>query len=652
MEKKLRINELVKEINQHSYNYYTLDKPTISDADWDKLLDELEELEKETGYILPNSPTQNVGAQILKGFKKVKHPKKLYSLAKCNTESELEEWLYNMKTKHEVDEFSVEVKYDGLRIIATFENGVLVQASTRGNGTVGEDVTAQVSMINSFPKAIKYKKHLIVMGEAMIRNSVLEEYNKKSTEPLKNARNAAAGAIRNLDLSVVKERNLNLFMYDILEIEDSDLIKNQQDCHNFLIENGFDCWDIFDICQIEDVVSSVMSIDNKKNNFDILIDGAVVKVNDYSVRDEIGYTNKFPKWAMAYKFEAQEKTSKVLDIIWQVGRTGKLTPVAEIEPVELAGATVKRATLNNYGDIVRKDIKINSTVFVRRSNEVIPEILSVAEHFSDSVAIEKPTNCPYCNAELIEDGANLFCPNKEDCLTQVAQKLIHFCSRNAMNIEGVRDKSIMQFIETLDISSPVDLYYITKDELLKLDKYKDTKADNFIKSIEKSKQCNFSNFIYSLGIENVGEKTSYELANKFESLEALIDAKLDTLVEMNDIGEIVASSIIDYFSDLRNLELIEGLLKAGVNINYPKKLTTTNSHFANKIVVLTGSLENYSRTELTEILLNLGAKVSSSVSKNTDIVVAGESAGSKYDKAVELGIKIINEEELNILLKN
>jgi len=651
MDKQLRINELVKIINQHSYNYYTLDKPTISDADWDLLLDELIQLEKETGYILPNSPTQNVGAQVLKGFKKVKHPKKLYSLDKCNTFDDLKEWLYNINTKYGIEDFSVEVKYDGLRIIATYEDGMLVQAATRGNGIVGEDVTAQVSMINSFPKVIKYKKHLIVMGEAMIRNSVLEEINKKSNEPLKNARNAAAGAIRNLDLSIVKERNLNLYMYDILEIEDNDLITTQEDCHKFLVDNGFDYWDVFKIGNEKEVVELIDNIDKSKTDYDILIDGAVVKVNNYKIRDEIGYTNKFPKWAIAYKFEAQEKTSKVLDITWQVGRTGKLTPVAEIEPVELAGATVKRATLNNYGDILRKDIKINSTVFVRRSNEVIPEILSVAEHNSDSKDIIKPTNCPYCNTKLIEEGANLFCPNKENCLTQIAQKLIHFCSRNAMNIEGISSKSIGQFIEILGINSPVDLYRLTLNDLLRLDKFKETKADNFIKSIEKSKDCDFANFIYALAIENIGEKTSYSLANHFGNLESLINASIEDLTDIDDIGDIVAESIINYFSSMKNLDMIENLLSCGINIKYPTKPTNTNNEFYNKTIVITGSFAHISRTDLTQHLMNIGAKVSSSVSKNTDFVIAGESPGSKLDKAVSLGIKILNEEDLNNLLK-
>ena len=394
-----------------------------------------------------------------------------------------------------------------------------------------------------------------------------------------------------------------------------------------------------------------MEINAKRDSLDIMIDGAVVKVNDLAMREEIGYTNKFPKWAIAYKYEAQEKTSIVKNIVWQVGRTGKLTPIAEIEPVELAGATVKRATLNNYGDIQRKDIKINSSVFIRRSNEVIPEILATAEHFDNSIEVVKPDKCPYCGAALVEDGANLFCPNKTECVSQICQQLIHFCSRNAMNIEGVSKKTIYQFTDVLGINSPVDLYFITKEDLLKLDKFKDQKAYNFLKSIEKSKNCDFANFIYALGIKNVGEKTSYDLSKNFADINELIEAKKEALLQIEDVGEIIADSIVEYFNKLKNLEQIKALFEAGVTIKY----NNTISHdtlFTDKTIVLTGTLNNYSRSELTNILLSMGAKVSSSVSKNTDLVIAGESAGSKYAKAIELGIKIVNEEELNNILKS
>ncbi len=651
MDEKLRINELVKEINEHNYNYYTLDNPTISDDDWDKLLSELIELETKTGYILPNSPTQNVGGEILKGFSKVTHPTKLFSLNKCNETQQMQDWVNGLYSKYGVDKFTVEVKYDGLRIIARYENGELVQAATRGNGIVGEDVTKQVSMINSFPKVIKYKKHLMVMGEAMIRNSVLEKYNKHTNEPLKNARNAAAGAIRNLDLSVVKERNLNLYMYDILEIEDN-IINTQEQCHKFLIDNGFDVWDIFYICNHKDVLDKIMAINDVRDSLDIMIDGAVVKINDFAIRDEIGYTNKFPKWAMAYKYEAQEKTSIVRNIVWQVGRTGRLTPIAEIDPVELAGATVKRATLNNYGDLKRKDVKVNSSVFIRRSNEVIPEILNVARHFDNSIDIPKPEVCPYCGSKLVEDGANLFCPNKVNCISQICQNLIHFCSRNAMNIEGVSGKTIKQFREMLDINTPADLYYITREELLQLDKFKDLKADNFLNSIEKSKKCKFANFIFALGIDNIGEKTSFDLAERYNSLDELINAKKEDLVAIDDVGEVVADSIINYFNDPKNLKLIQDLLEAGIEIIYNKRNVDYNSPFYNKTVVITGTLDNYSRTDLTNKLMEIGAKVSSSVSKNTDYVIVGDNPGSKYDKALQLNIEIITEEKLNKMLNN
>lgn len=652
MDKKLRINELVKIINQHNFNYYTLDKPTISDADWDKLMSELEALETETGYILPNSPTQNVGAEVLKGFKKVTHPKKLYSLDKCNTPEELNKWLLDIDSKFGPQKYSLEVKYDGLRILAQFENGELVLASTRGNGIVGEDVTEQVKMINSFPKVIPYKKHLIVMGEAMIRNSVLEAINKNSTEPLKNARNAAAGAIRNLDLNVVRSRNLDLFMYDILEIEDTKSIVTQEDTHKFLKDNGFEAWDIFKLLDAHEVINEINKIDAVKYDLDILIDGAVIKVNDMTIREDIGYTNKFPKWAIAYKFEAQEKTTTVNKIVWQVGRTGKLTPIAEIEPVELAGATVKRATLNNYGDIQRKDVKLNSLVFIRRSNEVIPEILSVAQHNENSVDIAKPITCPYCNSILVEDGANLFCPNKTSCVAKICQQLVHFASRNAMDIDGISDKTIMQFKEKLDITSPVDLYYITKEELLTLDKFKEKKADNFLKSVEKSKNCNFSNFIYALSIDGVGDKTSNDLAKTFKTLDKLKDATLDELIAINDVGDVIAQNIYDYFRDEGNNKLINDLIDAGVNIQFAEEVIVEDNYFKGKTIVLTGSLEKYSRIELSKILENKGANISSSVSKNTDLVIVGENAGSKLDKAISLNIPTINEAELINLLEN
>jgi len=483
---------------------------------------------------------------------------------------------------------------------------------------------------------------LQVMGEAMIRRSELERFNATSSEQLKNERNAAAGAIRNLDINVTKSRNLDLFFYDVLSIE-TDEFDSQKSMHEFMGSLGLSMWDYFKILETdEEILEEIERIDEYRNDLDIMIDGAVLKVNEVELREEIGYTNKFPKWAMAFKFEADERTSKVLNIVWQVGRTGKVTPIAEIEPVELAGATVKRATLNNFGDIQRKDVKLNSYVFVRRSNEVIPEILNVARHTEESKDIEKPLHCPSCNSLLIEDGANLFCKNP-NCNDKLNEKLTHFCSRNAMNIEGISSKTITQIREEYEITSFADLYCISFDQLLNLDKFKSKKSENLIKSIEKSKNPNFSNFLYALGIDGVGEKTASDLSKNYKDIETLKNASIEELSNIKDIGLVIAQNIYEYFHNEDSLKLIDKLFERGVKINYPNVEIKENEFITGKTFVLTGTLPNKSRDEASKIIEEYGGKVSSSVSSKTDYVLAGESAGSKLEKAEKLGVKIIDE---------
>lgn len=644
MDKIKRIHELVKTILMHNELYYKLDKPIISDDEWDELYFELVKLENETGVILPNSPTQKVGDEVLAGLKKVKHEFKLYSLDKCQKPEDMAKWIVSMSEKYGANEFTVEYKFDGLKIVCEYNHGVLKKASTRGNGLIGEDVTAQVKSIKNLPKIINFKGKLLVVGEAMMRKSALAEYNSKNEIKLKNERNGVAGAIRNLDASVTANRNVDLILYDILNIE-GDQFQTQSDVHNFLIQNGFDTWDYFKVCSSANgVLDELNNIDEIKDDLDISIDGGVIKINDLKIRDEIGYTNKFPKWAMAFKFAPKEKVSKLLNVVWQVGRTGKLTPVAEIKPVELAGATVKRATINNFGDILRKDLKINSDVVVRRSNEVIPEILGVRNHNEDSFDIIKPETCPICGEKLVENGANLFCLN-DNCVKQIDEKIVHYCSKNAMNIEGVNDKTISKLREKLGLNSIVDLYKITKDQLLTLENFKDKKVENFIKSIEKSKKCEFSNFIYALGIDGIGEKTSRDLAEKFEDLSALINAKYDEFLTIDEVGEVLAENLQNYFEKKENLDLINNLLDLGVDIQYSKKETIENDIFFNKSVVLTGTLTNFTRDDASKLLVKFGTKVVGSVSKKTDYVIAGESAGSKLDKANALGVKVLSEEE-------
>jgi len=649
MDKLSRMAELKELIKKYNYAYYTLDQPLISDKQYDDLYYELVALEKETGIVSPDSPTQQVGDVVLDKFTKVNHEKKLYSLNKANTREELKEW-YDDMVALGAKKFSVEYKYDGLRVVAKYDRGLLKQCATRGNGLVGEDITAQVKTIKNVPKAISYRGKVTVMGEVLMRLSVLEEYNRTSLEPLKNARNAAAGALRNLDTKVTASRNLDAYMYDILSIDDE--IVTQNDVNGFLKENGFDTYDFFHLVDsFEQIWSLIEDVDKVKSTLDILIDGMVIKVDDYGVRAKAGYTEKFPKWALAYKFEALEMTSLVKDIIWQVGRTGKLTPVCEIEPIELAGATVSRATLNNYDDIIRKDVAIGSTVFVRRSNEVIPEILGVAEHFDNSIRIEKPTVCPSCGSCLEYDDVNIYCVN-DDCREKTIARLSHFVSKNAMNIENLSEKTIENMYDVLGIKSVDEFYTLSSADLKKLSAFKDKKTTKILENIEKSKSADLGNFIYALSISGVGQKTAKDIANKFGSLDAIKEASFEDFLDIKDVGEIIAQNLVDFFRNEKMLCLIDRLLSLGVNVESSAVLETIDSRFSGKTIVLTGTLENMSRDEATAYLERLGAKVTSYVSSKTDFVLAGENAGSKLDKAQKLGIDIISLNDLKEELKS
>lgn len=638
MDKLVRMKELIARLKELNYAYYTLDNPLVSDKEYDDLYYELVSLEKETGVILDDSPTQKVGDVVLDKFKKVKHQKKLYSLNKANSFEELREWYDDMVSKG-ARSFSVEYKYDGLRVTLSYENGILKRGATRGNGLVGEDVTEQVKTIRNVPKTIEYREKVTVMGEVLMRLSELKKFNKTAKEPLKNARNAAAGALRNLDTKITASRNLDAIMYDILEIDTPK--SSQLEVHNFLNSNKFDTFDFFEIVsKFEDITKLIDYVDQTKSNLDVLIDGMVIKVNEYDVREKIGYTEKFPKWAIAYKFEAQELTSKVIGITWQVGRTGKLTPVCEIEPIELAGATVTHATLNNYDDIIRKDVAIGSRVFVRRSNEVIPEILGVAEHSQNSQKIEKPLVCPCCHTKLVYDDINIFCPN-ELCPDRIVNKLAHFASKNAMNIEGLSDKTILQLFKVLNVTKVSDLYKLKNSDLSILEGFKEKKINNLLNSIQKSKNVTLDRFIYSLGINGVGSKTAKDLARHFGTFENLKNAKLEDLIAIKDIGDTIAQNIVEYFQNSQNLSLICELFDSGIKL---ESLDSVNldSVFAGKTVVITGTLENMSRDEATTLLESMGANVSGSVSSKTDFLLCGENAGSKLNKAQSLGVKIID----------
>lgn len=649
-EKIEKMKELIKEIEKHNYNYYVLDNPTISDGEYDKLYYSLVDLEKDTGIILPYSPTQRVGDTVLEGFAKKRHEVNLYSLNKVRDFEALENWVNDMQEATGGTDFAVEYKFDGLNLVIEYQDGLFVSATTRGNGTIGEDVTNQVKTIRTVPLKINFKGRFIVQGEGMMTNKSFVEYNKTATEKLKNPRNAVAGAIRNLDAKETAKRKLDFFCYSIL-LCDGREFSTQKEMHEFLVENGFLTGDYFKICKnVHEIIHCINKIDLIKNNLDVMIDGMVIKINKVQPREKIGFTAKFPRWAMAYKFEAQEATTLLKSVTWQVGRSGRVTPIAELEPVELAGATIKRATLNNIDDIRRKDVYENSRVFVRRSNEVIPEIMGLAEKFDNSKTIEEPLTCPCCQTKLIKKGPLLYCPNHLGCKEQVVDRLSHFASRDAFNIEGFSDKTASLFYDKLNIRKVSDIFNIKEQDLINLDSFKEKKTKNLINSIQNSKNIEFSKFLYALGISEVGNKTAKDLAKKFQNLENLKCATKEEILEVEDIGEIIAENILSYFRNQDNIDEIQNLFNAGVKIKSISNNIESNANIEGKTFVLTGSLSK-SRHEIEELIEKLGGKTSSSVSKNTDFVIAGEGAGSKLEKAKSLGINIINEEEFFNLIK-
>lgn len=643
MDKIAEMESLIKEIEKHNYNYYVLDNPTISDVEYDKLYYRLVDLEKETGVVLSYSPTQRVGDTVLEGFTKKRHEINLYSLNKVRDFEELEKWTIDMKKEAEETDFAVEYKFDGLQIVIEYNGGVFVSATTRGNGTIGEDVSLQVKTIKSVPLKIKFKGRLIVQGEGMMTNKSFEEYNKHAEEKLKNPRNAAAGAIRNLDPKETAKRNLDYFCYSIL-LCDGKEFSSQEEMHEFLIENGFQTGDYFHICKnVQEIIHCINDIDQKKSKLNVLIDGMVIKINKVSPREKIGWTAKFPKWALAYKFEAQEATTILKEVVWQVGRSGRVTPIANLEPVELAGATIQRATLNNIDDIKRKDVYENARVFVRRSNEVIPEIMGLAEKFDYSKTIEEPTVCPSCGEKLTKKGPLLFCTNHLGCREQVVDRLSHFATREAFNIEGLSEKTCGQFYDELRVRRLSDIFNITKEDLLKLNKFKDKKADNIINSIKKSKDIDLYRFLFALGIGEVGVKTAKDLSKRFKSLNALQTAEFEDILSVEDVGEVIANNIVSFFKDEYNNEEINNLLEHGVKIKEVES-GTENEKFKDKTFVLTGALSR-PRHEIENLIESLGGKTASSVSKKTSYVLAGEDAGSKLDKAKELNIPVLTEQE-------
>ena len=644
-----RMHELVKQLNDHAYRYYVLDDPIISDGEYDRLYDELVALEKRSGVVLPDSPTIRVGDKPLSKFKQVHHRGKLFSLDKCQSKEEMLAWLKKLDVNGQMPLCSVEYKFDGLTINLTYEDGVLTQAATRGNGEIGEVVTAQVRTIKSVPLSIPYKGVLEVQGEGIMTLSALAAYNERQdVVPLKNARNGVAGAIRNLDPQVTAERKLDMICYNVNYIEDINFRDGRQ-MLEFLRQNNFKLSSYCKYCKTpQEVLSALDEIESRRDSLDFLIDGAVVKVDDTAMREELGYTQKFPRWAMAYKFAAEEATTTVRDVIWQVSRTGKLNPLAVLDPVDLAGVTVSRATLSNLSEIRRKDIKIGSRVFIRRSNDVIPEITGIAAHTENSREIIPPSVCPACGAPVIQDGIFLKCSNVRACANTIVSALSHFCERDAMDIEGLSDKTLELLYGLGKVKGFHDIYALKEEDFDEVEGFKDKRTGNLLAAIEKSKATTLARFLYAIGIPNIGKKSAGQLEEAFRTLEGVMNAGKEDLVALDDFGEIMADGVLSYFADEHNREEINALLRAGITF---KEKELKQGVFSSMRVVLTGSLSSMKRSKAKEEIEARGGSVADSVSKTVDLVVAGEEAGSKLDKAKKLGIKIIDEEEFLSMLR-
>ncbi|MFQ7693193.1 MAG: NAD-dependent DNA ligase LigA, partial [Christensenellales bacterium] len=591
---------------------------------------------------------------VMEGFEQHRHIARLWSMDKAQSEEEILAWAQRCEKQTTEagglpkNSYCVEYKLDGLTVNLTYDGGRLIQAATRGNGEVGEAILPQAMTIRTIPLTIPFTGRMEVQGEGIMRLSELKKYNETSAEPLKNARNAAAGALRNLDPQVTASRHLDAFFYQIGYIEGRSF-ETQQDMLDFMKTNGLNISPYVRPAQtIEEALEAVHQIEKERETLDFLIDGATIKITDMRTREVLGTTDKFPRWSIAFKFPAQETVTKLLKITWEVGRTGKLTPLAHLSPVDICGVTVKRATLNNYDDICRKRVRIGSEVWVRRSNDVIPEIMGVVwdgEGEAPETDIQPPTVCPACGGPLVklrQDGVHLFCLNRTSCRPQAIARMAHFASRQGMDIETFSTRTAGLFYDELGVRSAADLYSLDREKLVALKGFGEKKADKLFAELEKSKDCELDAFLFAIGIPNIGKKTAYDLMAHFGTLEALMGATEQELVDIEDVGEIVASSITEYFADEENRRFVNRLLEAGVHPQMHMQ-EDAGTLFEGLTFVLTGTLPTLSRAQAQEMIRKNGGKATGSVSKKTSIVLAGESAGSKLDKARELGVTIIDE---------
>ncbi len=650
-----RIEELTKILNEANYNYYVKDLPTITDQEYDKYLRELEELEeKYPEYSKDDSPTKRVGGEVIDSFKKVYHEKPMMSLSDVFSESEVILFDERIKKEGISPKYVCELKIDGLSVSLLYKDGVFVRAATRGDGVVGEDITHNVKTIKSIPLKLNKKIDIEVRGEIYMAKKTLEAINKEriknNEKPLQNTRNAAAGSIRQLDSKIAAKRNLDAFIYHLPNPEDYG-IKTHMEALDFMESLGFKVNPNNRLVNnINEVLEFIIEKTDTRSSLSYDIDGIVIKVNNLEEQKGLGFTAKYPKWATAYKFPAEEVLTKLQDIIFTVGRTGQITPNAVLDPVIVMGSTISRATLHNEDYVKEKDLRIGDIVSIRKAGDVIPEVVEVKKE--RRTGLEKEfimiNKCPICESILIkkDEQVDYYCVN-EHCPSRKIEALIHFASRDAMNIEGLGEKVMEDFFNFGFIKEVSDIYLLQshREDLTRLEGYGEKSIMNLIAAIEKSKDNSLEKLIFGLGIPHVGSKTAKILASNFHNMDNLMTADFDSLNSIRDIGEIIAKSVVDYFLEEKNKNIIGRLKSYGLNMEYFGKKIILNPFFSGKTFVLTGSLQIYTREEGKEIIESLGGKTSESVSKKTSCVIVGENPGKKYEKAKELGIEILTEEE-------
>ena len=650
---KEEISKLVSLLNKYSYDYYVEDNPQISDTEYDTLYKQLEKLEKKyPELILENSPTQRVGDRVLDEFEKIRHKVPMLSLSNTFSTEDLKDFDSRIKKliPDNKVEYICELKIDGLAISINYENGKLVSAATRGDGTIGEDVTENIKTIFSIPKVLKNSRSFEVRGEVYLPRKSFDLLNaerEKNNEVLfANPRNAAAGSLRQLDSKITAKRRLSAFIYSIVG---DNTIDSQENALNTAITYNLPVNPNFKLCQnIYEVIDYINYWSEHKNDLPYDIDGIVIKVNSYATQEEIGYTQKSPRWATAYKFPEEELATKLLDVELSVGRTGIITPVAILDPIVISGSTVSKASLHNKDIIDELDIHIGDMVVVKKAGEIIPKVVRVVKELRTEGTIKytMPTSCPSCKEQTYvrENDPFTRCKNP-DCPDQNIRKIIHFASREALNIEGLGEKVVATLYEQGLISHTIDLFSLDREKLISLERMGEKSVDNLLNAIEASKESSLDKVIFALGILNVGKKAGKILAEKYLNLSNFMNATLDELINLDDVGQITADSILDYLSEDNNIRFINDLIQIGMNPQYEVAEVNTNNIFAGKTVVLTGKLVELTRNEAKDYLEKNGAKVTGSVTSKTDLVIAGDKAGSKLVKAEQLGIQVINEEQ-------